>query len=159
MTCCLLCWQSSTPASGHGAALLGRVCVFSYLIVVDDPVWQCLLLLGSAVGWAASVGARIVTTTTVYISETRWHTRVLNSHLWCLVSIAFDISQGLLLVESLVVQRDLQTRVTTSLPPGRWMGTEGVSCYLSRSLSENPVQNRETEGGIKIPQTQLCHAS
>ena len=95
--------------SAHGAALVGRVFLTSYFVVVDNPVWECLFLLGTAVGWAASVRGRTVAATTVHISQSGWDSRVLNCHLWCLVSIALDISQGLLLVESMIVQRDLQT--------------------------------------------------
>ena len=119
------------------AALVDRVLLTSYLVVVDDPVWQCLFLLGTAVGWAASVRGRIVTTTPVHISESRWDTRVLNSHLWCLVSIAFDISQGLLLVESMVVQRDLRTGTTPLTSPSRQLGGEGVFCHCHKQVSED----------------------
>lgn len=121
----------------HDAALVDRVLVTSYLVVINDPVWQGLFLLGIAVGWAASIRGWIVVPTPVHISQSRWETRVLNSHLWCLVSIALDISQGLLLVESMIVQRDLQMGTIPSLLPSRQMGGAGVVCECHKQVAED----------------------
>ena len=141
----------------HGAALVDRVLLISYLVVIDNPVWQGLFLLGSTVGWAASVCGRIVVTTPVHISQSRWDTRVLDSHLWCLVSIALDISQGLLLVESMVVQGDLHTGTTSSLLASRQLGGAGVVCQCHKQVAEDDgllEQCAWTQDGNKIPQIQ-----
>lgn len=75
-----------------------------YLVVVDNPVWKGLLLFATPVRGTAGVCGRVVASSSVHICQSRGNARVLHSHLWCLVGIAFDISQRLLLVEGMVVQ-------------------------------------------------------
>ena len=96
---------------GVGLCILQKDCrVFyhigrtAHLVVVHHPVWQGFFLLATAIGGtAAGVCGRVVPSRPVHLCQTRGSTWVLNSHLWCLVSIALDISQSLLFVESMII--------------------------------------------------------